>query len=663
MVMETVPRSIDPMLPDPEEDALDALKTIKSFIQHDLNSTHDSLIAEWQNLDEYLLELCSQSLEHLSREPTSLAAQEERFRSQLEDVSCGNYRALIEGFECAGAVRDGVTRVRSRLDGLVRTLPDLAAATREFSKNVATVQRARERQLRTATEAGRVLDLLDLPALMRALVHGQLYDEALELREHSQKLRMLHSKQPLVLSVCEHIDTLTHQMVAQLLVALRDSIQLPTCLRIVGFLRRLDVFPELRLRMLFLHCRGEWMRNCIQQSRANGTSQARLVALSDGTRAMLFEIITQYKAVFSDDDDPSDKLSQCPHNEHFSSNSANTALILHNWTSTCIAEYLSQLGSGLRAICDGAALNTVLQQAMYCGHSLGRVGADFRAALAPLFDAAVMRIYASHLAAARTQFETMIEDHRWAPVGSSAFRANRSASAGSSESREKPNGTKRYEDDEGDTTQYNPPLAVLDSPPLAVFLNGILVALNELRLCAPVSLGPRLGIMLEETVLEAGRFMSAIGGPGGVFLKRADRPHFAAMISLLRDLCVPHAARCLDFCMGQTNLTRVSFVTESLMEIFGDAVPLPIRMTTTKQPSEQANGSPTNTPKSIATTKTETRDLVEKRVQFEDPVSSDQLDPMPNTNSKDPEQEADENVSEILEDQEAFEEKTGQIII
>ncbi len=397
-----------------------------------------------------------------------------------------------------------------------------------------------------------------MPRLMRALVKGELYDEALELRDHALKLKLMHPDEALIQSVCSEMDVLTQQMILQLLTVLRGSVQLPVCLRIVGFLRRLDIFTEFRLRMIFLQCRGEWMRNSMDQSTGT-TPQARLVSLSDGTRAMVFEIITQYRAVFSDDG--MDEYSAVPHLKSDTSSSQATA-ILFDWASSCISAYLTRLEAGLRDICDGAALNTVLQQAMYCGHSLGRVGADFRAALPPLFEATVLRIYSSHLAAARRQFETMLEDHRWAPVGSSAFRRDRSAAASS---QNKANSTPA--NGSADATQYDPPLAVLDSPPLAVFLNGILAALNELRLCAPVSLGKRLGAMLEDTVIEAARFMSSIGGPGGVFLKRADRPHFVAMISSLRDLCLPHAARCLDFCMGRTNLARVSVVTEQLAKI------------------------------------------------------------------------------------------------
>lgn len=582
----------DSMLVDPEEDALDALETIKGYVRADLSEEDSTLISDWPNLDEYILELCGQSLEHLAREPASLAGLCERFQSQLEDVSCGNYRALIESFECAGAVREGVADVRGRLDALVGALPRLAGATREFSKSVAAVQNERARQLRTSGEAARVLEILDMPRLMRALVRAELYDEALELREHGLKLRLLHPDEDLVQRVCGELDVLTQQMILQLLIVLRGAVALPVCLRIVGFLRRLDVFDCFRLRMIFLQCRGEWMRNSMDPG-VGATPQARLVALSDGTRAMVFEIITQYRAVFSDDGvEDEGGLS----GRKKATSAAAASSILHDWAASCIDAYLASLEEGLRDICDGAALNTVLQQAMYCGHSLGRVGADFRAALPPLFEAAVVRIYASHLAAARRHFETMLEDHRWAPVGSSAFRRGREdAGAEREKEKEKANGAS---EGGAEAAQYDPPLAVLDSPPLAVFLNGILAALNELRLCAPVSLGKRLGAMLEDTVVEAARFMSAIGGPGGVFLKRADRPHFVAMISSLRDLCLPHAARCLDYCMGQTKLARVDVVTKTLVDMFGDVSPMQVKERPVKRPVkaeervEEAPGAP-----------------------------------------------------------------------
>lgn len=43
---------------------------------------------------------------------------------------------------------------------------------------------------------------------------------------------------------------------------------------------------------------------------------------------------------------------------------------------------------------EGGSLASVLDHAMYCGGSLGRVGLDFRPLLAPLFEQAVLALYA-----------------------------------------------------------------------------------------------------------------------------------------------------------------------------------------------------------------------------------------------------------------------------
>lgn len=61
-------------------------------------------LLDWEDLDDYIEELCGYELERLSQEPDVLTGECVRIQKQLQEVACSNYRALINSFESAGAV-------------------------------------------------------------------------------------------------------------------------------------------------------------------------------------------------------------------------------------------------------------------------------------------------------------------------------------------------------------------------------------------------------------------------------------------------------------------------------------------------------------------------------------------------------------------------------
>lgn len=89
-----------------------------------------------------------------------------------------------------------------------------------------------------------MLELLEVPQLMDTCVRNGNYDDALDLKGFISKLAFMHSDLKVVQSLVKDVDATSASMLEQLLQKLRSNIQLPDCLRMIGYLRRLGVFSE-----------------------------------------------------------------------------------------------------------------------------------------------------------------------------------------------------------------------------------------------------------------------------------------------------------------------------------------------------------------------------------------------------------------------------------
>ena len=128
------------------------------------------------------------------------------------------------------------------------------------------------------------------------------YEEALELRQFSCKIDRKLGTIPLVASVVKAVQGSMKVMLQSLLAQLRTPIQLPACLRVVGYLRRMDIFTETELRLRFLQARDSWLSSTLSSIVDGSDPHQHLSKTMDATRVHLFDIATQYRALFSDDD-------------------------------------------------------------------------------------------------------------------------------------------------------------------------------------------------------------------------------------------------------------------------------------------------------------------------------------------------------------------------
>eukprot|EP01018_Ginkgo_biloba_P022744 Gb_37671 [translate_table: standard] len=459
----------------------------------------------------YVSELLSFTLDRLHKEPELLRVDAERLRRQMQEVAVGHYRAFITAADALQSVREEVSSVDKHLESLISEIPKLTSGCNEFMDSAQQILEKRRLNRTLLANHSTLLDLLEIPQLMDTCVRNGNYDEALDLEAFVSKLATMHAKLPVIQSLAADVRQTTQSMLSQLLQRLRSNIQLPECLRVIGYLRRLGVFNEHEMRLQFLRCREAWLASIIDDL-DQGNVYEFLKRMADLHRVHLFDVVTQYRAIFADDTSGSE--------ENYDGG------LLFSWAMHRITSHLNTLQTMLPKITEGVSLAIILEQCMYCAMSLGWVGLDFRGLLPPLFEASVHNLFVRNMAAAVENFQLVLDSHRWVPLPPVGM-----ASRGSTD--ESPDGVA-------------PPYSLMEHPPLAIFVNGVLAALNELRHCAPINLKSVLALELLRALQTVSDSLVLYNTTR--MLRESESTLFLAMCRAFIDVACSYCIRCFERC-------------------------------------------------------------------------------------------------------------------
>lgn len=262
---------------------------------------------------------------------------------------------------------------------------------------------------------------------------------------------------PVVESIIDDVRRSALALRMNLLRSLRQDVKLPACLATMAVLKRLerllqtalylepDVLDAVRgfdLRREFLRNRDEWLSKSLRTSVSIATEREKarkssaavgtaggpsaqdddggfgtstddafhfLMAVVDRSRILWFDVITQYRAVFSllanrAVSTRSLRTSQGTTAQGADDGDEASASLLAAWVALRVRELHTLLRRCLPHICDGAEIARVLDQCMYFGASLGRLAADFRAVVLPTFEAHIEQLMGRHWAEARALF-------------------------------------------------------------------------------------------------------------------------------------------------------------------------------------------------------------------------------------------------------------------
>nr|XP_019542322.2 conserved oligomeric Golgi complex subunit 8-like [Aedes albopictus] len=423
---------------------------------------------------DYMFKLGSYKVDQLKKEKIRLQDENKQNIEQTQELAVNNYKTFIQTAECSREIYRKFVQTEERVDSLSKKLPNFAETCQRFLDSSSNINSARRLNSLTLTRNAELLEILELPQLMETCIREGKYEEALELAAYVQRVGSKHGNIPIIANIRSAVEAAWHTMLVQLLSQLRTDLQLPKCLQVVGYLRRMQAFTTAELKLKFLQIRTAWFKELLAKI-PQDDAHIHLTKTIEATRVHLFNIITQYRAIFPEDEDTVSGLSTISADH----NAADGSKIFHSWLHDQIVDFINTLEKDL-ASNDINSYDTILGQCMYFGLSFSRVGVDFRSLIAPVFIKVISQNFQTTVVKVTRQFEQEIERYTLINKVPTAIKRSKSV-------------------DKSDTGNH-PPETLLDFTPLALYCNEILTVFNELRLCAPIALAPTVTEILEASL-------------------------------------------------------------------------------------------------------------------------------------------------------------------
>ena len=415
-------------------------------------------------ITQYLSHVTSLNLSEIQQEPVALSSEAAQLTNSLTTLCTAEYPTFLALHRTSAVLASTLSEFSSSLSSLTSTLPSLESHARQFSQDTRGVLDTRTKARLVLKQHDALVDVLDIPQLIDTCVRNAYYQEAMDLSAHASRLAERFPDIPLVQGVAAEAAHAMRLMLAQLLSLLREPAKLPALFKAVSFLRKMDALEELELAVVFLSSRLANLTSILDGIENDGSDHARYIRrYVDAWREGVYDIATQFNTIFLDRK-PSEKLA---HELQYL-----LSTLLHHMLSALLAI----LGDNLSKVEDATSLASLLTQLTHCSNSFSRIGLDFRSLLPILFEDAIQVKFAKSLDEATNKFLVKLSDaQKYSRQPSQVLITSTSALS-------PPDDTSLPD------SPHIPPHVLTSYPPLALLTNGILAALNSLRLLAPVTL-------------------------------------------------------------------------------------------------------------------------------------------------------------------------------
>ncbi|CAF1125403.1 unnamed protein product [Rotaria sordida] len=526
---------------------LDEQTLLQSLIKNSSDDLSTNSI-DYTSYLSYLQTLFTYDTERLHRELEYLNDEKCSKSTQMLSLIFNNYSTFIQTAECSKNISNDFSTIEERLSIILKQLDQFSSCCQKFIRETEQTNYLRKQNMFTLQKYPQLLEILEIPQLMDTCVRNDYFDEALEIVTYCKRLERKFSLStnkiilstttshiPIIINIVNDVRLSLEYMLEQLINQLQTNIQLPACLRIMGFIRRMDIYNELELRLCFLQARTNFLHKrlgLIQQQYSSTNMIDYYEHASkyiDETRNILFDIVTQYRALFSDDD--TTLYVTFNRNEFIKETN-----LFRSWLIYRLSEFLKVLQIDLQH-CSGSQyqrLESLLGQVMYFGASFSRYGFDFRPLFIQFFSRTTLTNFQNSLHEANHLFEQLLNSYTFdqyvqlTTLESSTITIN----------------------------PFSPPMILVNYTPLAVYCNILLTGFNDLRLCCPLSIVLTIKQLITDSLIHIRNTLTNYYKSEKVTLTVIESEHFIDFLRIFIKIFIPYISSCIQVLFPDAQLAR-----------------------------------------------------------------------------------------------------------
>ncbi|KAH9516780.1 conserved oligomeric Golgi complex component [Dermatophagoides farinae] len=223
-----------------------------------MDPIHDPINSNGDNnnsidMDIYYKTLCSSGLSFVAKQPQQIEQRRQILIDNKQKIVYSNYDSFLKFSNFTKQIINDFQTLETCLDQLNTSIPEFKNQCATFSDNTKQISNRWNNVSLMLSKYPQLIEFMEIPQLLNNCIRTFYYDDAIMICDFVTKLCSKHSNDASIFrNMLYEVDKCKDIMVAQMIRELSGNILLPTCMKMIKYLRQIDRFTEDQLRINFL---------------------------------------------------------------------------------------------------------------------------------------------------------------------------------------------------------------------------------------------------------------------------------------------------------------------------------------------------------------------------------------------------------------------------